>query len=448
MNKEDMDINDIIAEAMNKKAAAEKKPTSDIGAEAENVSAGNTDGAKTAKSAGDYRSDMVFRYADDDEGREHSGGSGGSKRNKGGQNSKSSKGGKGAKKSKNGKKKSSVKKAVIITLLVILLLLIIAVVGAYIFIMSKIDKINTVDREYDNSVYESIEEAPPEEENPNSEPDSPDSEVEELDSKIDEIIKDETIPIKFSDDVFNILLIGTDARTSDYRGRSDSMILVSINKKTGQIVMTSIMRDIYLSIPGKSKNRINAAYSWGGASLLIKTIEDHFKIRIDKYVQVDFLSFEKVINAVGGVDMYINDDEMSIMKPLLGDQYHGAGTYHLDGAQALRFARIRYVGKSDFERTQRQRRMLQEILRSAQSLSISEMNDWLDVILPMLTTDLERGEILDLILHSGSYLKYDRVELRIPYDGTWRNMRIGGKAVLGIDFEKNRKKMIEVIYGE
>lgn len=438
MNKEDMDINDIIAEAMSKKAAAENKPTADTSANAA------SDGERAAKSAADLRSDMVFRYESDDEGRSR-GGSGGSKNNN---SNKSGKSGKGSKGGKGNKKKSSAKKAVLITLLVILLLLIIAVVGAYIYIMSKIDKINTVDREYDNSIYESIVEAPPEEENPNSEPDSPDSEVEELESKIDEIIKDETIPIKFSDDVFNILLIGTDARTSDYRGRSDSMILVSINKKTEQIVMTSIMRDIYLSIPGKSKNRINAAYSWGGASLLIKTIEDHFKIRIDKYVQVDFLSFEKVINAVGGVDMYINDDEMSIMKPLLGDQYHGAGTYHLDGAQALRFARIRYVGNSDFERTQRQRRMLQEILRSAQSLSIPEMNDWLDVILPMLTTDLEKGEILDLILHSGSYLKYDRVELRIPYDGTWRNMRIGGKAVLGIDFEKNRKKMVEVIYGE
>lgn len=344
------------------------------------------------------------------------------------------------------KKKWSTKKKVLVVLLVVLIVLAVLVCGALLYVMSKIDKINTVDRGYDNSVYDSIIEDPPSVENPNNEPDTPSEIISEEDRKIQEII-DSATPIKFSDDVLNILLIGTDARTHDYRGRSDSMILVSVNTKTKKVVMTSIMRDIYLSIPGKSNNRINAAYNWGGADLLIQTIEQHFKIRIDKFVQVDFLSFESVIESVGGVDIELTGAEADYMNNALGSTQVSAGMNHLNGKQALIYSRIRYIGNADFERTQRQRTVLQELMKSASKLSISEMNDCLDTILPLLTTDLTEGELLDLVLHAPTYLGYERVQLRIPANGTYKNMRVGGRAVLGIDFEENRNIMIEEIYG-
>lgn len=361
------------------------------------------------------------------------------------------------------KKKSSTRKKVLIGLLVFLMVLLAVLGGAFIYLSSKLDKINMVDRDYDNSVYDSIEELPPEVENPNSEPDTPDSEIKDLESQIDANVgddsqsdgskpKDEPIKLKFSDDVLNVLLIGTDARTSDYRGRSDSMILVSINKETEEIVMTSIMRDVYLKIPGKGYNRINASYAYGGADLLIQTIEQNFKIRIDKFVQVDFQSFEKVVEAVGGVSIPLNSSEITVMKQfgsdMNGKPFSGAGTYKLNGKQALAYSRIRYVGHSDFERTQRQRRVLDEIIKSAKNLSIGELSDSLDVILPLVTTDFKKGELIDLILGSVSYLSYDRVQLRIPADHTYSNMRIRGMAVLGIDFDENRRLMYETIYGD
>lgn len=361
------------------------------------------------------------------------------------------------------KKKSSTRKKVLIGLLIFLMVLLALLGGAFIYLSSKLDKINMVDRDYDNSVYDSIEELPPEVENPNSEPDTPDSEIKDLESQIDANVgddsqsddgkpKDEPIKLKFSDDVLNVLLIGTDARTSDYRGRSDSMILVSINKETEEIVMTSIMRDVYLKIPGKGYNRINASYAYGGADLLIQTIEQNFKIRIDKFVQVDFQSFEKVVEAVGGVSIPINSSEITVMKQfgsdMNGKPFSGAGTYKLNGKQALAYSRIRYVGHSDFERTQRQRRVLDEIIKSAKNLSIGELSDSLDVILPLVTTDFKKGELIDLILGSVSYLSYDRVQLRIPADHTYSNMRIRGMAVLGIDFDENRRLMYETIYGD
>ncbi len=361
------------------------------------------------------------------------------------------------------KKKSSTRKKVLIGLLIFLMVLLALLGGAFIYLSSKLDKINMVDRDYDNSVYDSIEELPPEVENPNSEPDTPDSEIKDLESQIDANVgddsqsddskpKDEPIKLKFSDDVLNVLLIGTDARTSDYRGRSDSMILVSINKETEEIVMTSIMRDVYLKIPGKGYNRINASYAYGGADLLIQTIEQNFKIRIDKFVQVDFTSFEKVVEAVGGVSIPLNSSEITVMKQfgsdMNGKPFSGAGTYKLNGKQALTYSRIRYVGHSDFERTQRQRRVLDEIIKSAKNLSIGELSDSLDVILPLVTTDFKKGELIDLILGSVSYLSYDRVQLRIPADHTYSNMRIRGMAVLGIDFDENRRLMYKTIYGD
>lgn len=361
------------------------------------------------------------------------------------------------------KKKSSTRKKVLIGLLVFLMVLLAVLGGAFIYLSSKLDKINMVDRDYDNSVYDSIEELPPEVENPNSEPDTPDSEIKDLESQIDANVgddsqsddskpKDEPIKLKSSDDVLNVLLIGTDARTSDYRGRSDSMILVSINKETEEIVMTSIMRDVYLKIPGKGYNRINASYAYGGADLLIQTIEQNFKIRIDKFVQVDFQSFEKVVEAVGGVSIPINSSEITVMKQfgsdMNGKPFSGAGTYKLNGKQALTYARIRKIGHADFERTQRQRRVLDEIIKSAKKLSIGELSDSLDVILPLVTTDFKKGELIDLILGSVSYLSYDRVQLRIPADHTYSNMRIRGMAVLGIDFDENRRLMYETIYGD
>lgn len=361
-----------------------------------------------------------------------------------------------------GRKKSSLKRRIIIGLLIFLVLLITLLAAAYIFISSKLDKMNLVDREYDNSVYESIVEEPPEVENPNSEPDSPDSEIENLESEIDknlENLQQQATELKFSKDVLNVLLIGTDARTKDYRGRSDSMILVSINQKTEEIVMTSIMRDIYLAIPGKGKNRINASYAYGGADLLIQTVENNFGIKIDKFVQVDFTSFVEVVDAVGGVEITVKDEEVETLNFYLRElnKLAGAeetdgfltkgGKYKLNGRQALGYSRIRYVGNADFERTQRQRRVLEEILKSTKGLSITELSDSLDVILPLVTTDFTKGELIDLILHSVSYLSYDRVQLRIPADHTFSNMRINGMAVLGINFGENKQIMIDTIYG-
>jgi len=183
-----------------------------------------------------------------------------------------------------------------------------------------------------------------------------------------------------SKNIFNILLIGTDNREINGRGRSDSMIICSINKDTKEIYLTSILRDCYLSIPGYGNNRINASYAYGGTQLLIDTIKENFKINIDRYVKVDFFSFMKIVDCIGGIDIELSSDEIKVLNDYLWDKQAGdkittgAGIYHLNGNQTLAYSRNRYTGHSDFARTNRQRKVLMAIKDKTKDLSIIELN--------------------------------------------------------------------------
>lgn len=103
----------------------------------------------------------------------------------------------------------------------------------------------------------------------------------------------------YDDDIMNVLVIGSDSRSVDERGRTDSMIILSINKNNKEIVMTSLMRDMYVEIPNNGWSKLNAANVYGGPELLMDTIELNFDIRIDKYIYIDFYSFVDIVDAVG-----------------------------------------------------------------------------------------------------------------------------------------------------
>lgn len=300
-----------------------------------------------------------------------------------------------------------------------------------------------------------VEEAP-------TQPDSQEEEIKSLEDKIHKNIQDDTTPIAEDKKVTNILLIGSDTRSTSDRGRSDAMILISINKKKKQIIATSIMRDIYLSIPGREKNRINTAYAYGGPDLLLKTIEQNFKLKVDRYAIVDFAGFTDVVDAIGGVELEIKKYEF---KHIEGDMrqvdadtgeitvvdagaHKEPGNYLLNGAQALDFARIRYSGNADFERTSRQRRVLEQLFLSVKDLKLKKINELLEAILPLITTNLTEEEIFSLILSIPTVSGYELKQSRIPVDGSYTNLRIRGMAVLGIDFEENVKELYDTIYAE
>ena len=264
-------------------------------------------------------------------------------------------------------------------------------------------------------------------------------------------------------DVTNILLLGTDSRIAgNRRTRTDSMIILSIDKKNNRLVMTSVLRDTYVKIPGVGNNRLNAAFVYGGPNLLFKTFDTNFDIHLDKYVQVDFFNFVKLVDAVGGVDLKLTNAEINLMNKSYIPQINKllkknrnqdlvkinkSGKYHLNGVQTLAYSRIRYIG-TDFGRTERQRVVIGEIIKKTKTLNVSELNDLADIVLPMISTNLSKGEVMSLLLSAKEYLNYKVVNGRMPIDGSYRYMTIRGASVLGVNFDKNKKYWYNLVYGK
>lgn len=276
-------------------------------------------------------------------------------------------------------------------------------------------------------------------------------------SEIEAVSKE---PFK-EDGVKNILLIGNDSRSQGEDGRSDAMILLSISSKTNTIHMTSLLRDIYVDIPGHDGNRLNAAYAFGGPELLMETLEENFDIKVNRYMLVNFQAFANLVDAVGGVDLEVTNEEVQYINGYLVEynQLEGkpegtdyldtslSGNIHLNGPQALAYCRNRYIG-SDFGRTERQRKVLTAIMEKAPSAILTNTGELADGLLSNLTTNLTKSEISGLILQAPGMMTYDVVQASIPLEGTYSNATIRGMAVLEVDFEANKKYIREEIYGK
>lgn len=267
------------------------------------------------------------------------------------------------------------------------------------------------------------------------------------------------LPMK-EDGVVNVLLIGNDSRENGDDGRSDAMILLSVSNRTKTIYMTSLLRDMYVEIPGHDNNRLNAAYSFGGAELLMETVEKNFEIPVNRYVQVNFEAFVGLVDSVGGVDLELTTEELEYVNGylveynMLTDRPQGtdnmdtqaAGMVHLNGPQALAYCRNRYIG-TDFGRTERQRKVLTEVIKKIPGALVTNGSQLFDTLLPNLTTNLTKNECISLGLMAGKALTYDIIADSIPQTGTFRNATIRKMSVLEVDFEANRKYLQEKLYG-
>lgn len=268
-----------------------------------------------------------------------------------------------------------------------------------------------------------------------------------------------TAPIK-ENGVVNILLIGNDSRENGEDGRSDAMILLSISDKTKKIYMTSLLRDMYVEIPGHDGNRLNAAYSFGGAELLMETIERNLDIRVDHYVLVNFEAFANLVDAVDGVELELTSEEVEYVNAYLweynilterpeGTDYMDtslSGMIHLNGPQALAYSRNRYLG-TDFGRTERQRKVLSAVIKKLPSAMGTNPKGLVDGLMPNLTTNLTQGECYRLSFMAGKFLTYEIVQNSIPLEGTYKNASIRGMAVLEVDYDANKQYLQENIYG-
>ena len=235
-------------------------------------------------------------------------------------------------------------------------------------------------------------------------------------------------PLYAHDSVTNILLIGTDSN-SDW-GRSDTLLLLSLDNIHGKIKMTSFLRDTFVSIPGYDPDKLNAAYAYGGTDLCIQTIEYNFGIDVDGYAIVNFSTFRQLINAIGGVDVYLTQDEIDYINAQVAqnDQpnyLEGAseGYVHLSGGQALWHVRNRggevngeYFYGTDWDRVDRQQRMFAGIINGLTSLSFDEVSNMAYTVLPYVSTNLSAAEIAGHISNAPAYLSYSIERATFPTD--------------------------------
>ena len=262
----------------------------------------------------------------------------------------------------------------------------------------------------------------------------------------------------YDDDVMNVLVIGSDARSLEESGRTDSMIMLSVNKNTKQITMTSFMRDMYVEIPNNGWNKMNAANVYGGPELLMDTIEQNFDVRVDKYVYFNFYSFIDIVDAVGGIEVEVSTEEvigmqepMAEQNDILGnkrgtDYLYEGGNLTLNGNQALAYARLRYVGNADFERTERQRIVISKIMEKAVTFNPFKLNKIASACASGITTNMSEMEMQLLINKLPFMLKYETEELRIPEDNMYSYGNHNGQSTLDVDFGAAQQAIWETIF--
>ena len=240
----------------------------------------------------------------------------------------------------------------------------------------------------------------------------------------------------------HILLVGLDRRPGEKNARSDSMILCSFCPGKKEIVMTSLMRDLYVAIPGYGWNRLNAAYAFGGTALLKKTLHKNLGLQPEGVFEVDFSQFPQVIDALGGVTVQLRADEAQAVNTATGGSLT-EGLHTLNGLQALAYVRIRDLDSDgDFSRTGRQRKLLHSLLQAQRQASLPTLLSVMNQALPMLSTDMETGQVVQLALDLFPILHRSSITSRcIPAEGTYRYRTIDKMCVLAADLPELRKNL-------
>ena len=310
--------------------------------------------------------------------------------------------------------------------------------------------------------------------------------IEDLDAwEIDTSVDPDSLEINtdLPDNIINILLIGIDSRSKVMEAdkglqHNDVNMILSINKDTGELKLTSILRDLYVEIPGyKTKSRINNAYARGGGQLAMRTINHNFNLNISSYVTINFFGLASIIEAVGGIDVEMTKGEAYAINayikknpPAYDTKEHSErvplevvdGTQHLDGIQAVMYARLRTgmkTGNGDFNRTARQRKLLELLLNKImQDMTLSRFTELVSISLEYVTTNVNASTMISLGLavlgsdiitraRSGEELLQQH---RVPMDKTYSYMDVEGASVLNLSNDNwriNRDAVHAFMYG-
>ena len=272
-------------------------------------------------------------------------------------------------------------------------------------------------------------------------------------------------------DVVNVLLVGADKNSDEQdqnvERRSDSMMIATLDVKHSKLKITSLMRDMYVDIPGYGGNKLNAAYAFGGIKLLYKTLAQNFGIKMDGYVEVNFDAFVNVIDELGGVEVNLTKSEADNLRTtnyIKRKKYRNVkvGKQIFNGYQALGYCRIRHGKKQpdghypgvytasgkgdDYGRTERQRLTIQAILKKIKQLSPSELLDLAKVIMPNVKTDVSTDDIYTYLMEVIRMGKTELNQFSLPIEGGYSSQSIRGQSCLVPDLAANKSALKKFIF--
>lgn len=245
---------------------------------------------------------------------------------------------------------------------------------------------------------------------------------------------------QYDDKITNIALFGIDAEDGGV-GRSDSIIIATLDFHNKKLKLTSIMRDSYVDIDGYGTDKINHSYAFGGAELAIKTLNQNFNLNIEDFVAVNFTTMPKIIDKIGGITVDITSEEVSYIQGI-----ESAGTYNLTGDQALDYSRIRYATGGDYVRTERQRTVLTKIFEKILAMNPTKYPGLLSEVLPMVKTNFNSAEILELGAEVLSMGVASLEQERFPLDGYCEGKMIDGIYYLTFDKDATVNQLHEYIF--
>lgn len=284
--------------------------------------------------------------------------------------------------------------------------------------------------------------------------------IAQLDEEAMEYLTGEREPIAAVDGIRNILLVGVDARPGETRSRSDTMVILTLDGNKNEIRMTSIMRDLYVKIPGKNNNRINTAWVYGGPQLLLDTIEENLGLKIEEYVSVDLTVLIDVIDQLGGLTLTVESEKQlgAINGVIYAYNYQfnepeddglltKLGEQHMNGKQVQAYARYRKID-SDVQRTARQREVLSLLFEELQTKSLIELTRIASSVLDKVETNLSFSDIVSLIPVLYGMKDAEISQMNIPYDVDYHNKTVSGMSVLVADMDLCQNALEKFVNGK
>lgn len=332
------------------------------------------------------------------------------------------------------KKKSKLKTIISITVITFLILLI----SAFVFVKGKLSLIQYSDgkNEYNTLISEdSVDEV-------------------ELDLSGLETVDPQRIPdgeVYKDNSVLNVLILGTDERTADFsdNARSDSMMLLSLNRSDNTAKLVSLERGMGVPIlEGPYKGQydwLTHCFRYGGAALVMKEVQECFKVEVEHFVRVNFSSVVKIVDLLGGIYVNLTSAEAEYLNTVNGSNVT-AGYNNLNGSDALAYARCRKID-SDWQRVKRQQTVIQECANKLKNANIETLNNLLNTVLPMVQTNFTQGEIARYMLWIPEFLGVQFKSMTLPAKGTYGSMiGMGGRSMYAPDFAVNAKILKEFLY--